>query len=104
MDAQRALLRHFLAAIAYRTQKALRGARDDFGEFRAGANVRTPHELIWHMTGLLGYARTVFVGGVWQPERLPAFGDEIRRFHDVLADLAKLLEKDTPLRGISAEQ
>jgi hypothetical protein len=26
MDAQRALLKHFLAAIAYRTQKALRGA------------------------------------------------------------------------------
>ena len=104
MDAQRALLRHFLAAIAYRTQKTLRSARDDFGDFRAGANARTPHELIWHMTGLIGYARTVFMGGVWRPDRLPAFGDEIRRFHEVLEDLAKLLEKDIPLRGVSTEQ
>jgi hypothetical protein len=33
MDDKRALLRHFLAAIAYRTQKALRGAPDSFGVY-----------------------------------------------------------------------
>ena len=32
---QRQLLVHFLAALAYRTQKALRGAGADFGTFRA---------------------------------------------------------------------
>ncbi len=104
MDSQRALLRHFLAAIAYRTQKALRGAPEEFAEFRAGANVRTPHELIWHMTGLLGYARTFFLGGVWQPEKLPTFAGEIGRFHDTLEDLGNLLEEDKSRREISAEQ
>jgi hypothetical protein len=78
---QQALLKHFLAAIAY----------------------RTPHELIWHMTGLVGYARTHFLGGVWQPEKLPTFDQEIRRFHDVLEDLGRLLD-EKPLREISAEQ
>jgi len=49
----RRLLTHFLAALAYRTQKALRGAQAGFGDFRAGTNVRTPLELLWHMTGEL---------------------------------------------------
>jgi hypothetical protein len=72
LDVQQALLKHFLAAIAY----------------------RTPHELIWHMTGLVGYARTHFLGGVWQPEKLPTFDQEILRFHDVLEDLGRLLEEN----------
>jgi len=104
MDAQRALLKHFLAAIAYRTQKALRGAPDSFACFKAGVNARTPHEIIWHMTGVLGYARTFFQPGVWQPDRLDAFGDEIRRFHRVLEDLGSLLEHETLCNGIALEQ
>jgi hypothetical protein len=104
MDPQRALLKHFLAAIAYRTQKALRGAPDGFAAFRAGANVRTPQELIWHMTGVLGYARTFFLGGIWRPEKLPAFDDEVGRFHSLLEDLGGLVERETPHPGVSAEQ
>jgi hypothetical protein len=104
MDAQRALLRHFLAAIAYRTQKALTGAPDSFANFEACPNLRTPHDLIWHMTGVIGYARTFFHPGVWQPERLDDFADEIRRFHRVLEDLGSILEQETPLRTISLGQ
>lgn len=104
MDAQQALLKHFLAAIAYRTQKALRGAPDSFAEFRAGTNVRTPRELVWHMTGVLGYARTVFQGGVWQPDKLATMQDEVRRFHEVLADLARVIEQGYPGGGVSMEQ
>ncbi len=104
MDAQRVLLRHFLATIAYRTQKALRGAPDSFASFRAGVNLRTPHEIIWHMTGVLGYARTFFQAGVWQPDRLGDFGDEVCRLHLVLEDLGCLLERETPCNGISQEQ
>ncbi|MDQ2923989.1 MAG: hypothetical protein M3R43_00270 [Acidobacteriota bacterium] len=43
MTASRQLLQHFLAALAYRTQKALRDAPPAFPEFRAGIHVRTPH-------------------------------------------------------------
>ena len=77
----RQLLQHFLAALAYRTQKALRGGPAGFGEFRAGANVRTPHELVWHMTGVIGYARTMLHGGSFAPPRLDTFDEEITRFH-----------------------
>jgi hypothetical protein len=56
MDDKRAMLRHFLAALAYRTQKALRDAPPEFANFDAGAQVRTPKELVRHMTSVLGYA------------------------------------------------
>lgn len=105
MDEKRNMLRHFLAALAYRTQKALRAAPDGFGEFRAGGEVRTPSELVRHMTSVLGYARTFFTGGEYWPEPLPSLEDEIVRFHDTLNNLGSYLDSDTPLRdGILEEQ
>ena len=99
-----ALLRHFLAALAYRTQKALRGAPASFATFRAGDQVRTPHELVRHMTSVLGYARTFFTGGKYRPEPLPSFDTEVSRFHETLADLAGYLQRGAPLHGISHKQ
>ncbi|HET9424259.1 MAG TPA: hypothetical protein VFO55_02720 [Gemmatimonadaceae bacterium] len=87
MTLSRELLQHFLAALAYRTQKALRGAPPTFAGFRAGPNVRTPHELLWHMTGVIGYARTMLRGGTFSPPRLATFEEEVQRFHATLAEL-----------------
>lgn len=97
MGEKRELLRHFLAALAYRTQKALRGAPSDFGSFRAAEGLRTPVELVRHMTSVLGYARTFFVGGRYKPDPLPSLQDETLRFHEMLQDLARHLEVGTPL-------
>jgi len=63
MNDKRALLNHFLAALAYRTQKALRYAPPEFGTFTPPADVRSPKELVRHMASVLGYARTYFIGG-----------------------------------------
>jgi hypothetical protein len=97
MDEKRALLRHFLAVLAYRTQKALRDAPAEFGTFRAAEGVRTPAELIRHMTSVLGYARTFFVGGQYRPAPLPSLQDEVARFHEMLATLASDLEAGSRL-------
>lgn len=104
MDDKRQMLRHFLAALAYRTQKALRGAPEEFAEFKAGNEVRTPKELVMHMTSVVGYARTFFIGGEYRPEPLPTMEDEIERFHEILAALREHLEAGTPLNGITEEQ
>jgi hypothetical protein len=104
MTASRHLLQHILAALAYRTQKALRDAPTDFSGFRAGTHVRTPHELLWHMTGLLGYARTQLRGGDYAPPQLPTFGDEIERFHVVLAALRDDFADDSLTAQITDEQ
>jgi hypothetical protein len=104
MNDKRTMLRHFLAALAYRTQKALRGAPDSFGTFDAGRQVRTPADLVRHMTSVLGYARTYFEGGRYRPEPLPDLAAEITRFHAMLADLSRHLASGTALRGITEEQ
>ena len=105
MDDKRELLRHFLAALAYRTQKALRGAPAEFGSFRAAEGVRTPARIVCHMTSVLGYARTFFVGGKYWPEPLPSLGEEIVRFHEMVQDLARHIEIGAPLLdGMSAER
>jgi hypothetical protein len=100
----RQLLRHFLAALAYRTQKALRDAPPSFGEFDVGSFVRTPHELVWHMTGVIGYARTMLRGGSFEPPRLATFEEEIVRFHATLQALWADLEEPTLSAQISDAQ
>ena len=91
MDRDRELLRHFLGAIAYRTQKALRGAPPHYATFSAGNRVRTPTELVRHMASLMGYVRTFFEGGTYQAEPLPSFDAEVARFHKMLEAVSGLL-------------
>jgi len=94
---ERKLLRHFLAALAYRTQKALRDAPAEFGDFEAGGLVRSPKELVRHMTSVLGYARTYFVGGQYWPTALPSLDEEVARFHEMLESLASHIDQGDPL-------
>ncbi len=93
MDEKRRLLRHFLAALAYRTQKALRGAGPEFASFRAAPGVRTPHELLRHMTSVLGYARTRFTGGRYWPHILPTVQEEMDRFHEMVESLSDHIDR-----------
>ncbi len=104
MTEKRKLLRHFLAALAYRTQKALRGAPVEFYEFDAGSQTRTPHQLVCHMTSVLGYARTFFIGGTFpQPEPREWLAD-VTAFHDMLQDLSNHLSTDEPLINTTEER
>ena len=105
MDRDRELLRHFLAAIAYRTQKALRDAPDHYPTFSAGHRVRTPLEILRHMTSLMGYVRTFFVGGQYPRtlEPLPTFKEEIARFHEMIEAVGALLASDAK-PSLSTEQ
>src|SRR5438876_5635247 len=98
VDRDRELLRHFVAAIAYRTQKALRGAPEHYPTFSAGNRVRTPVELLRHMTALMGYVRTLFQGGSYpvKPDPLPTFKEEVARFHDMIEAVGELLASGAP--------
>ncbi|OLC99462.1 MAG: hypothetical protein AUI89_08775 [Gemmatimonadetes bacterium 13_1_40CM_3_65_8] len=106
MDRDRQLLRHFLAAIAYRTQKAVRGAPQHYPGFSAGNRTRTPAEIVRHMASLMGYVTTHFLGGSYpvKPDPLPTFAAEVARFHEMLQSVGDLLSAGTPLRDITTEQ
>lgn len=104
MSDKYAMLRHFLAALAYRTQKALRDAPPGFADFSVGNQARSPNDLVRHMASVLGYARTYFRGGSYWPDPLPTFDDEVRRFHAMLADLAAHLERGDALIDTTPER
>jgi hypothetical protein len=104
MTESRQLLQHFLGALAYRTQKALRDAPGAFGDFRIAPTARTPFELVWHMTGVIGYARTFLHGGDFEPPRLASFADEVTRFHETLAALSRDFGDDSLTARITDEQ
>jgi hypothetical protein len=105
MDSQR-LVRHFLAAIAYRAQKAMRDAPASYWQFDSGNRTRTPAALLRHMTSVLGYARTFVVGGSYpiDPEPLESPDAEQQRFHEMLTDVSSLIAPDGSLGTLTAEQ
>lgn len=104
-DDKRELLRHFLAALAYRTQKALRDAPTGFGNFRPQDGVRSPAELVRHMTSVLGYTCTFFTGGRYLPEPLPTLDAEIARLHQMIETLAGHIGGAAPLvEGLTPER
>ena len=104
MNERRLMLTHFLAAIAYRAQKALRGCPQEFGSFSAGRSVRTPAELVRHITSVLGYARTFFIGGSYRPDPLPTLSAEIERMHKMIEDLADDIGSNAPFLNALTEE
>lgn len=104
INKDRKLIIHYLASIAYHFQKAIRNAPIDYWKFSSGNKVRTPQEILIHMTNLLGYTRTLFIGGNYTPEALSTVQDEIERFHHILEDLSKHLKGNSNLRNITEYQ
>lgn len=92
MSRNESLLRHFLAAIAYRTAKALRNAPPTFARFEAGEKSRTPRQLVRHMSGVINYA----IALVHEPRAAlvdcASYDAEVERFFAVLRELAARLE------------
>lgn len=104
MNKGRELIIHYLASIAYQLQKAVRNAPNDFWKFSPGNQVRTPEEILIHITGLIGYTRTFFIGGTYSPEKLSGPGDELEHFHSVLEDVSMHLRENSHLHKITEYQ
>jgi hypothetical protein len=103
METARSLLRHSLAAIAYRVHKVVRGAPHDFGDFRAAPGVRTPQQIIRHMSDVLGYASTFYTGESSRARLKPTFHEEVDRFYETLGYLRAHIISDE-LIGTTAER
>lgn len=101
---ERQLLRHFLATLAYRTQKALKGASIDFASFKIQVGVRTPQQLLRHMNGVLNYALSHATEVETPLQNLATLLEEQMRFHDIIEQLSRHLDCDTSFSSTSAEQ
>ncbi len=97
-DAKTELLRHTLATLAYRGGKALRGAPTGFADFRAGAGVRTPGEILSHLGDLLDWAVSIANGKEsWSGAKPQDWEKGTARFFAALEALDKRLASDAPL-------
>ena len=104
MDQKRVMLRHFLAPLAYRTQKALERAPPGFADFSAGNRVRSPRELVHHMANVMGWALATLSGESYRAHASEMFQDEIERFHFMLDYLSGALQTGDPISQTTAER
>jgi hypothetical protein len=93
-------LRHTLATVAYRGNKALRGAPDSFAEFRAAADGRSPAEILAHVGDLFDWALSIARGQqAWKNSKALAWPKEVQRFHATLEAFDAHLASGEPLQS-----
>ena len=103
-EAERDLLRHTLATLAYRAGKVLRDAPPGFSTFRAAPDTRTPGEILAHMCDLLDWAVSLARGTqVWRNSQPETWEQDAARFHAALAAFDEALAGEAAL-GCSCAQ
>jgi hypothetical protein len=104
VDSKREMLRHCLATLAYRGGKVLRGAPDEFANYRAGESSRTPAEIVAHLVDLLDWALSIARGQqVWKNSEPLTWQAGADRFFSSLSALDQFLASSEPL-DVSPEQ
>ncbi len=92
-EIKKELLRHIIATLAYRCNKVISNAPDEFSEFNAGNKTRTPGEILAHISDLIDWALRLAKGekgGLnstpleWEKERIRFFAT-IKEFDNYLA-------------------
>ncbi len=98
------MLRHTVATLAYRGGKVLRDAPENFGNFRASENTRTPSQILAHLCDLLDWSCCLVRGDkTWKDVPPRAWSDDVDRFFDGLRRLDALLAEEKPL-GVEPEK
>lgn len=103
-DPGREFLRHTVATLAYRAEKAVRNAPPHFAEFRIAPDSRTPVEILAHMGDLLDWALWLARGEHrWRDATPLPWTEEVDRFFAALEVFDAYLASDAPL-GRSIER
>ena len=85
-ETDRAFLRHTLATLAYRAEKALRAQPPAFGEVRAGPASRSALEIVGHLGDLMEWGERVARGDTrWAPGATADWNAAVDRFFAALA-------------------
>jgi hypothetical protein len=104
ITAERQLLRHALATIAYRTSRVVVDPPPGFAEFRIGPTSRAPGQILAHAGDLMDWALSVARGKeAWHPAPPLPWDAEVSRFFASLGRFDAYLATDAPL-GWPAER
>lgn len=95
-DAKRAMMRHFLATLAYRARKTIVGAPADFGTFEGAG--KTPSAILSHMGDLLAWSISWFSEQRWKPANGVNWEENVTRFFTLLKELDALLASAAQVR------
>ncbi len=96
--ADRDLLRHLVATVAYRGGKAVRDAPPAFAEFSAGEAIRTPARLVAHIGDLYDWALSMARDQeAWHDSTPLPWDEEVGRFFAALQRFDEYLASDQPL-------
>ena len=96
-------LRHLLASIAYRATKAINDAPDDYPDLEIGKGVRSPREILAHISGVLTYAHSFYEHYETTRFEKESWEREVARFYEILGKLDESFSRDTP-REVTEEQ
>lgn len=89
---KRVFLRHVLATLAYRTERAVRGAHAEFSSFKIGATSRTPAHILAHIGDLLDWSLWLLQGKhVWHDSTPLPWEQEKERVFDRFKQLDNAL-------------
>jgi hypothetical protein len=98
-DAARKLLRHTVATLAYRAGKVLRDAPAGFSDFHAGEKLRTPGQILAHLSDLIDWALSMAKGQKeWRDSAVAPWDDGVKRFFAVLQAFDAYLASDAALQ------
>jgi hypothetical protein len=98
MDEKRELLRHSLAALAYRATRALENAPEAFASFNGAG--RQPVEILAHMGDLFDWALSIATGSQrWNNSQPLPWAEEQRRFFTSLKAFDSFLASQEPLHA-----
>jgi hypothetical protein len=96
----RELLRHSVATIAYRAGKIIRDAPQAYVDFDAGQKVRTPLQILAHISDLFDWALSMAIGKpAWHDSAPESWPDEVGRFFGALKTFDYYLAGSEPLHA-----
>ncbi len=98
MEEKREFLRHAVATLAYRANRALEDAPDDFAPFSGGG--RAPVQILAHIGDLFDWALSIVQGQQsWHNSKPLAWPDEVQRFFSALQAFDAHLASSEPLHA-----
>ncbi len=88
---------HYLAVLAYRCGKCLQGAPYDYGQFEAGNGVKTPRQILAHISDLMDFACS-YATGKSASIKADSWEAEVERYYRTMEHL------DQQLRDVELEE
>jgi hypothetical protein len=98
------LLRHFLAVLVYRCSKSIIEAPPNYSDFEPGYGIRTPKQILSHMSRVLRFAHSLFVPSDDLEVETGSWEEEVERFYKIVDALDKSVADGLPDREQIADK